>query len=304
MFNIPVLLIIFNRPETTKKVFQRIELIKPKKLYIVADGPRSEKEIDLIKQSREIVEKVNWDCEIHKKYSSNNLGCGINVSEGITWFFEKEEMGIILEDDVIPSLSFFEFAEKLLHKYKDDTRIMHISAVRYNEERSRDNYSYFFSRYAHIYGWATWKRAWNEFDINIIDWPRINDSKTIENIFPDPSERKYWIERFNRAYNLEKKHFWGYQWQYAVNKNNGYCITPQVNLAQNIGITGEHNSGLDTHHFRPIIDDFIITKDPEFLIINKWYDDYHFKKHIHPKKNLLYRIIRKIYREINCFMKN
>jgi len=298
-FDIPILFIVFNRPETTKKVFEQIRNVRPTKLYIVSDGSRDNRigESELVSETRQIFDSIDWECQIFKRYRDNNWGCGQSVADGITWFFEIEEMGIILEDDCVPSFSFFNFSKELLIRYKDDSRIMHISGSRYNEERQRNNDSYLFSRYAHISGWATWRRAWKLFDLNINDWDICKKETWLCDMFPNKTEQKFWYRRFQSIYEAgEKKHAWGYQWQYCVNKNNSLCITPKVNLISNIGIEGVHTIAAQPFNNRKVDDNFVIISHPIFFIKNKWFDDYHFKNHFNKKPWLFIRIIRRLKR--------
>ena len=156
-----VLFIIFNRPETTQRVFDAIRLAKPTRLYIAADGPRENKtgEKELCEQARKIAQNVDWDCEVKTLFQKENLGCGKAVSHAISWFFENEDMGIILEDDCLPHQSFFKYCEELLEKYKNNDRIGIISGNNFQKKRKIGSFSYYFSDIVNIWGWATWARS-------------------------------------------------------------------------------------------------------------------------------------------------
>ena len=162
----PVLFLIFNRPETTIQVFSAIKKAQPNRLYIAADGPRPEypDEVNHCKIARTIATNVDWDCEVKTLFRDQNLGCRLAVSQAIDWFFEQEPEGIILEDDCLPNQSFFWFCKELLEKYRNETRIMHIGGTNFQFGKNRTNYSYYFSRYAHIWGWASWRREWKYYD--------------------------------------------------------------------------------------------------------------------------------------------
>lgn len=235
-FSTPILFIIFNRPDTTEKVFNRLKTLKPKKLYIAADGPREHKkcESDKCKLSRKIVSEIDWECEVKKQFSDRNLGCKRAVSSAIKWFFEHEEQGIILEDDVIPNTSFFHFCSELLEYYKNEPRVMHISGNNFFSDRVNIPYSYYFSIYPHIWGWATWRRAWNLFDPDISDFPKYKENNLINNTLKQNKEKRYWLKKFELVYNNQVD-TWDYQWLYTIWKNKGLCITPIKNLASNIG---------------------------------------------------------------------
>ena len=177
--DMPVLFLIFNRADTTRQVFEAIERVKPKKLYVAGDGPRADVDSDPEKcrQARQIATSVTWDCEVNTLFQSQNIGCKYGVSSGIDWFFKREEMGIILEDDTVPSQSFFFFCQELLEKYRHDHRIMHINGTNFFwNDIQHPNASYFFSQYGNIWGWATWRRAWELYDVNLSDWTFVKNS--------------------------------------------------------------------------------------------------------------------------------
>ena len=178
MFQTPILFLIFNRPDTTKLVFESIKRIKPAKLYIAADGARKHKvgEDLLCKETRSIIDLIDWECEIKTLLRTENLGCKIAVSSAIDWFFENEEQGIILEDDCLPNESFFNFCEQLLNQFKENKEIMHISGNNFQDGITRGDGSFYFSKYNHIWGWATWKRAWKLYNVKL----EIEDKKEIE----------------------------------------------------------------------------------------------------------------------------
>ncbi len=235
-FSVPILFIIFNRPDTTQIVFDQLKKIKPKKLYVAADGPRRSKvgEAEKCTLTRNIINMINWDCEVKKLFNDENLGCKKAVSNAITWFFENEEQGIILEDDVVPNQSFFYFCSELLEYYKDDNSVMHISGNNFFYNKIKLSTSYYFSIYPHIWGWATWRRAWKLFNPDIPDFPEYKSENLISNTLNQSKEKKYWLRKFELVYNNQVD-TWDYQWLYTIWKNRGLCITPAKNLATNIG---------------------------------------------------------------------
>ncbi|WP_304131415.1 hypothetical protein [Ignavibacterium album] len=235
-FSTPILFIIFNRPDTTQIVFDQIKKHKPKKLYISADGPREDKEGEKEKcrLTREVVDQIDWECEVKKLFNDENLGCKMAVSKAISWFFEFEEQGIILEDDVVPNKTFFNFCSELLEYYKNDSNIMHISGNNFFSNRIDIPFSYYFSIYPHIWGWATWRRAWKLFDPQITDFPYYKTKGFINEILINRKEIKYWLNKFEQVFNNHVD-TWDYQWLYTIWKNKGLCITPVKNLAMNIG---------------------------------------------------------------------
>ena len=170
--NTPVLFLIFNRPETTEIVFSVIRKAEPPRLYVAADGPRPDypNDAESCEIVRAIATDVNWDCKVKTLFRDQNLGCKLAASKAIDWFFEQELEGIILEDDCLPDQSFFWFCQELLGKYRDDTRIMHIGGTNFQFGKERTKYSYYFSRYAHVWGWASWRRAWKFYDVEMKNW--------------------------------------------------------------------------------------------------------------------------------------
>lgn len=229
--NTPVLFIVFNRPDTTQEVFNVIRKVKPKKLFISADGARNSSELTLCDKTREIIKQVDWDCEVMTLFQETNLGCKLGVSTAINWFFNNVDEGIILEDDCLPSKSFFTFCEYMLNKYRYDDEVMHIGGVNFLPEMKE---SYYFSRYNCIWGWATWKRAWEKYDVNMQNFPKFKEEKLINRIFSNKIIKLYWMSLFSQAFK-NKIDTWDYQWTFAVWNNNGISILPGVNLISNIG---------------------------------------------------------------------
>ncbi len=294
MFNTPILFILFNRPDTTQRVFDAIKAIKPKKLYVTADGPRKGNKNDLenCPKTREII-KVDWDCEVIILYRDENLGCRNAVSNAITWFFNQEEKGIILEDDCLPDLSFFPYCAELLEKYENNEQIMLISGNNFQNGKKHGDASYYFSRYNHIWGWASWRRVWQNYDVDMKSFPEKKKDDFLKSIFPKSKARKYWLNRFERAYRGEIN-TWDYQWTYTIFSHNGISILPNVNLISNIGFGNQstHTAKLNnkmanlptTHLTFPLI-------HPNTIEINNEADDYTFKTIFSPslyKKALTY----------------
>jgi len=260
-FLTPVLFLVFNRPDKTQLVFEQIRAIKPKFLYIAADGPRmnKEKEFQKCNEVRAIVENIDWDCEPKFLYRDENLGCSTAIVSAIDWFFENEEFGIIFEDDCLPDLSFFPYCSELLEKYKDDKRVMMISGT--NLGMKSGSSSYFFSKYGQIWGWASWRRAWVNFERNV----QINDKDIKYNSF---QEKKFWKRNFSRI-------IWDVQWAiYSIWKNNGIAILPNVNLISNIGFDSDATNYTDENSANakirtssidfPLVHPNIIKINPEF----------------------------------------
>jgi hypothetical protein len=234
MQNTPVVFFIFNRPNTTRIVFNRLAEAQPKNLLIVADGPRNESEFEICQITRSIVKDINWDCNVQRNYSEINMGCKERISSGLDWVFSKFERAIILEDDCLPDLSFFRFCEVLLDKYQDDPGIMMIGGNNFQFGKNKTPYSYYYSIYPHIWGWATWRRAWSHYDVNMTSWPQQKCTDFLLKLLNDPVAIRYWEGIFDLTF--EKKiDTWDYQWTYACWCNHGLSVTPCCNLVSNIG---------------------------------------------------------------------
>lgn len=276
MFTTPILVIIFNRPDFAKNVFLALSQLQPTKLYIISDGPRTLEEEEAVKKSREIFNTIEWDCEVSYNYSDVNLGLRKRISGGITWAFQHEENLIILEDDCIPHPDFFAYCEELLAKYKDDTRIMCINGCNLNPKLSiNSSEPYFFSKYANSWGWATWKRAWNLYDGELVG---LNENNGIKNFtfnlpyrFRSDSYWKYMLKKVKRL----KIDSWAYRWMFTLWQNKGLAIVPQTNLIQNIGNDLRSTNTRGSLHYINISTSTLNPKkfiDPKNVIANSHYD--------------------------------
>jgi hypothetical protein len=232
----PVAFIIFKRPDTTARVFEAIRQAKPPKLLVVADGPRPDRpgEDKECAATRAIIDQVDWDCEVLKNYAEVNLGCRQGVSSGINWVFDTVEEAIILEDDCLPHPTFFRFAEELLDRYRDDQRILSICGQNVQFGRKRTDYSYYFSRYNHCWSWASWRRAWQHYDLDMKLWPEIRDGNFLVDVLGDSHAAKVWTNTLQLCYE-KKLPSWAFQWTFASFIQNGMNIVANVNLVSNIG---------------------------------------------------------------------
>ncbi len=249
----PVLFLIFNRPDVTKIVFEAIRKARPSKLYVAADGARKAKEGETEKCEavRAIIEKVDWECEVKKLYREKNLGCKVAVSSAIDWFFQHEEEGIILEDDCLPDQSFFGYCAHLLAFYRDDERVMHISGDNFQFGIKRGEASYYFSRYSHIWGWASWRRAWKHYDVAMETFPAFKKNKKIGKITENYFEQIFWMGKFEKTYKGAID-TWDYQWNFAMWNQNGLAVIPNENLVSNIGFNTEATHTSSSNKFSEI----------------------------------------------------
>jgi len=231
----PVVFIIFNRPDTTFKVFEKIREAKPQKLLIIADGARFPEELEKCNKARSIIGQIDWDCEVVTNFSEVNLGCKLRVSSGLDWVFSQVEEAIILEDDCLPTISFFFFCETLLDYYKNNEKVMHISGNNFQFRNLANHYSYSFSKYGGSWGWATWRRAWQHCDLDMKTWSNVKHSDQINYIYDNWAEKVYWTNIFDLIFNGILNSCWDYQWLYTRWVKKELSIVPAVNLVSNIG---------------------------------------------------------------------
>ena len=242
----PVLFLIFNRPNFTQTTFNEIKKVKPKQLFIAADGPRKNNPSDTIlcPKARKIIEQIDWPCDVKTLFQNENLGCGPASNTAINWFFKHVEAGIILEDDCVPNESFFFFCQEMLQKYKNDSRVFHITGTNYNMPLPSNGYSYYFSRIPSYWGWASWRRARKFYDFDMKNYPTFKKENIIKNIYTEEGYQESFLATVDWIY-LNHEKVADYQWLYTMLTQNGLCITPYKNLTTNIG------AGMDATHPAP-----------------------------------------------------
>lgn len=237
----PVLFLVFNRPGTTAQVFEAIREARPARLYVAADGPRADRpgEAERCEEARRIATQVDWPCEVKTLFRDHNLGCRVGVSMALDWFFEQEEEGIVLEDDCVPSQSFFPYCAELLERYRHDERVMCVSGDNFQLGREVTQFSYYFSRYMHCWGWATWRRAWKLYDREMALWRAFRDGEGLK-AWSAGDERfeKYWLAIFDST---SKGAFdsWAYRFLFTCWAHHGLTCLPQKNLVSNIGFSAD-----------------------------------------------------------------
>lgn len=299
----PVLLIAFNRPNTTKKVFDAIKRARPTKFYVAADAPRIRNKEDIQNCSlvKNIVRDVDWDCDVHYRFAEKNQGCGPGPYNAINWAFKNEDRLIILEDDCVPVLSFFQYCNEVLERYKNDTRIWFVSGNQYNEEAVKTPHSYFFSRYGHSWGWATWKRCWDFMDMSLAKYKLIIEQDLYKSSFRTTEEAIFFQNVIDKIYHNEllRNHIWDFQFGFVISSNGGLSIVPSKNLVTNIGYEGTHSSNKTVFHDRPADETYSIKSHPDFVLPDVNYDTWHFQHHWNRQPtNNYYRRIIKIPRKI------
>jgi len=233
----PVLLLCFNRPDTTQRVLEAIATYRPAHLFVACDGPRDHvpSDAELVAEVKKVIsDGVTWDCDLKTFYPDRNLGLKRGVVGAIDWFFDHVTEGIILEDDCLPHPDFFGYCDELLERYRDDERVWAVQGDNSLKMRLSGNASYGFIPYALIWGWATWKRAWQHYDGDLDNWKKIRDTKEVTKLWPDRIERKIRSESLDKM--LEDPDVtWDYQWMFTVSYHRGLTIFPRRNLVSNIG---------------------------------------------------------------------
>ena len=235
-FETPVALLVFNRPDTTAKVFEHLRALRPARLLVAADGPRAglDGEAELCRQVRRIVSAVDWPCRLSTRFADANQGCGTGVYAAISWVFEHEPEAIILEDDCLPDPSFFPYCAELLARWRDDERVMAISGDNFQFGAVTCAHSYYFSRYFHCWGWASWRRAWRLHDPAMPLWPALRADGWLDWLLDDPVEARRWRDGFD-AVHAGGLDTWDFQWVYTIWRNSALTILPRENLVTNIG---------------------------------------------------------------------
>lgn len=292
----PILFLIFNRPDVTELVFEEIRKSRPSKLYVAADGPRKDRdEEELCNETRNIIKKIDWDCEVKTLFRDQNLGCKYAVSSAIDWFFENEEEGIVLEDDCLPTSDFFVFCDTMLEKYRYDTRIRHIGGTNLQMGQKRGNESYYFSNLSHVWGWASWRRAWNDYDVELHKYKEENAEEAFKNIFSNAIVAESWRKIFNELLN-NKIDTWDYQWSITNFFNNGLSIIPNVNLISNIGfgVNATHTNDVNDVVSNLKTEMLLEITHPLVIVPNKTADFYTLYREFKVKKRKRKNMWRKL----------
>lgn len=232
----PVLIIAFNRPEHTSRILEAVKNANPSKIYLALDGPRQGNHNDELNRQTiiQLFDGFDWNCEVEKLIRTDNLGCKIAVSSAITWFFDHEEQGIILEDDCLPSKDFFMFCGDMLERYKNEKSVMQINGVNYQNGQHRGNADYYFSKIPHVWGWATWRRAWKFYDMEMQGLEQFFAYDLYRSIINYKNSRQFWEPSLTMT-KEGKINTWDYQWVFSIWKNNGLVVMPNYNLISNIG---------------------------------------------------------------------
>ncbi len=285
----PVALIIFNRVRTTERVFEELAKVKPRQLFVIADGPRPGRPDDVEKcaATRKVIERVDWECEVKTNFADENLGCGMRPATGISWVFEHVDRAIFLEDDCVPHPSFFRFCDEMLERYADDERVMMVSGNNFLPDGGPMARSYTFFRFLNLWGWASWRRAWKHYDFAMESWPRHRNSGWMRAVSDDPRVLAFWRRVFDSVYtHISLRDIWDYQFAYAVMKQGGFGIAPSRNLVSNIG-WGEdatHTTGESGLANLPAVEMPFPLDHPPVVAYDRGYDEQVFNHvFLHPR---------------------
>jgi hypothetical protein len=301
MTKTPIAYIVFNRPQHTEKTFAVLREQRPTHLFIIADGPRPGHLTDAERCAtvRKIVEQIDWPCEVHRNYAESNLGLKRRVSSGLDWVFNQVERAIVLEDDCVAHPDFFHFCDELLERYAEDERVSVITGNNFQNGQKRGEASYYFSKFNHCWGWATWRRAWQHYQGELPFWPEWKESVDWVKKIPDKVERKFWTNIFNRVH-AGKLNSWSYPWTASVWHIGGLTATPSVNLVSNVGFDeqGTHTqfasnplANMNTHELGVI-------EHPNSIFANEKADHYIFEEVLGGKNmrypNLIFNLPRRM----------
>jgi hypothetical protein len=296
-----VLFLVFNRPQTTELVLQAIRAAAPKQLFVAADGPRPTNPTDSpqCKEVLSIIERgIDWDCKTEYLVRKTNLGCGKAVSSAISWFFNVVPEGIILEDDCRPAAQFFPFCSELLERYRDEPRVAQIGGFNGQFGQKRGSASYFFSRYFHIWGWASWRRAWEGYDFAMRDYRDFIMEGGLESLFDRQVVREFWRYNFDSVISGQAT-TWDYQWAYHNFKRDALAIVPNVNMVENTGFGAGATHTFDRNRKLPPADGKPCGEliHPRFVLANHQADDFTYRNHLklgrfHELKQFAKRVLR------------
>ncbi len=300
MYNIPILFNIFNRPNPTQKVLSVIRDIQPKVLYIHADGPRADRLTDAEKcaECRDLVmSMIDWDCDVHTWFEKENKGCGRGPADSISWFFQNVEYGIILEDDCVPNHDFFRFSEEMLLRYQNNPQITSIAGSNFQDGHKRGNASYYYSRHNRIWGWATWRRVWEQYDYYMSIATPDYIEQLVDKCFVRACDRKYWKMVFSRVVkDRMEDSCWDYQFMFLQWQIGGLTITPNKNLVSNIGDDPDatHTNWVGNPNLNRKTEELYPLRYNDSIRVDNVADNYYMDNYILYRKNILQRIGRKM----------
>lgn len=294
----PVLLLAWRRPDTTARVMQRLQEARPHQLFIACDGPNPADAamVQACLETRRVIDaNLNWNCEVQRLYSDKHQGCRRGVANALDWFFGHVEAGIILEDDVLPDSSFFPYCTELLERFRHDERIAMISGCSIRNLPTRDRSSYRFSNYCHVWGWASWRRAWINYDADMAEWPFLRAQRWLKDLGGRRFER-YWKHQLDRVW-LGRCDTWDYIWMLSCWRQGQVCVLPAMNLVENLGFNdprATHTALSSSPLPRPMAMPFPL-RHPSHWFVDRQIDTLDLKRYYAP--SLLPRALRRLRRD-------
>lgn len=294
----PVALCIFNRPRETAATFAAIRAARPSRLFVIADGPRNERDEPLCAAARAAIQ-VDWPCEVRTNYADTNMGCKERMISGITWVFDQVDEAIIMEDDCVADPSFFPFCTELLTRYENDERVMAIYGTSFQEKNPKftSSDSYYFSMLPMGWGaWATWRRAWRLYDREMGAWPRLRASGALVKAFPSRGVYERFEHVWNQYYAGELPTSWDGMWVFACVANGGLCINPSLNLVENIGFNAQatHHKTAEIGINLPARSLPFPLRHPTEIAPHRVADTFMFREYFGIDKKLRHRLLRPI----------
>jgi len=292
-YDVPVVMLMFNRPHNARQVLAAIRGITPTQLHLVCDGPREHAagDIDLVTECRSLVDEIDWDCELTVDFSDSNLGCGRRVSSGLDGAFERFDRAVILEDDCVPHPDFFVYCQSMLDRFDGDDRVCMIAGTRFTGRSARRRRA-LYSAHHSVWGWATWRSSWASYDYRMSDWDPAID---LSSHYRSRSISRYMKKQFAATARGEID-TWDYRWAYANAKRNRLSLVPPVNLISNIGATG-------THDMHPEMLEMAVeclpdeTDPPDVITPDRIYDTESFRRYM--QAHIAVRAWRKLKRVVS-----
>jgi len=307
--NTPLLLIVWRRPHTLRQVINAIRPVAPSQIFVACDGPNPDRpgEAAKVAATRAMIDtEIDWTCRIERLYSDVNQGCRLGVSRAISWFFEQVEEGIILEDDCVPHPDFFPYCTTLLERYRHDTRVWCISGTNVQDGQWRGDGSYYFSRYNHCWGWASWRRCWSHYDPDLSNWPKLRDSTLWKSVFDDSVERQYWTSIYQTLLQTGRPNTWDYQWTFTCLANRGLTALPNCNLISNIGYGDDATHTTNGQGITMTSQNkFDVNQHPSFVLRDIFADCYTFNEHYGGKwRRVPFSFLRLAKRLLDKFLRS
>ena len=269
-----VAFLIYNRPQLTRRVLDAVAEACPARLLVVADGPKDQADRKKCEAARSVLDGVDWDCEVETDFARENMGCRRRVSSGLDWVFSRVEDAVILEDDCLPHATFFPFCAELLDRYRHDDRVAHIAGTNLDAGNASMAHSYFFSRFTTAWGWATWRRCWQDYDVDLRAWPAVKATGSYCDLCSSRHEACC-LEDLWDDFHAGRIDSWDAQWAFNVMTQNRVAIVPSVNMVSNLGFgpgaTHTHDAA-SSHSLVPACAMEFPLRHPPHMICNAVYD--------------------------------